>query len=171
MAVPLCGQTAKSTYVVPDGLVRGGAFIDCFLPVPLRGPLRSDVWGADNVIPRDVDNGIEEAVYSYWGGNIVAGDDGRNHLFVCRWPEGSKKSEERQGHSLWWSSTVVHAVSDDPLGPYRVLEETRPGHNPYERQPQFQECGHSVDSAEPVADRQLAIDHAGHQRNPAADPR
>jgi hypothetical protein len=61
MAAPLCGQTAESTYVVPDGLVRGGAFIDCFLPVPLRGPLRSDVWGADNVIPRDVDNGIEEA--------------------------------------------------------------------------------------------------------------
>lgn len=123
------GVSGETTYQVPDGLVRGGAFIDRFLPVPLRGKLRTKVWGAENVIPRDVNNGIEDADYSYWGGNIVVGDDGKNHLFVCRWPENNKKGKA-EGHHTWWSSTVVHAVSDDPLGPYRVVDVVGKGHNP-----------------------------------------
>lgn len=125
------GKTVESTYQVPEGLVRGGAFIDRFLPVPLQGELRSDVWGGDNVVPRDVNNGIEDAAYSYWGGNIVVGDDGKNHLFVCRWPENNVKGGgKKSGHHTWWSSVVVHAVSDSPLGPYKVVEEIGPGHNP-----------------------------------------
>ena len=64
---PLQGQSGVSTYHVPQGLVRGAAFIDRFLPVPLQGELRSDVWGAEQVIPRDVNNGIEDDEYSYWG--------------------------------------------------------------------------------------------------------
>lgn len=44
--------------------------------MPMEGTeLRSDVWGADSVRPRLVDNGIEYGVWSYWGGNIVRGDD------------------------------------------------------------------------------------------------
>tara|TARA_R110002167_G_scaffold143016_3_gene332191 strand:+ start:178 stop:633 length:456 start_codon:yes stop_codon:yes gene_type:complete len=119
------GQSGETTYQVPEGLVRGGAFIDRFLPVPVRNKLVSNVWGAKNVIPRNVDNGIEDAEYSYWGGNIIAGDDGENHLFVCRWRE-----DEPKGHHIWWKSTVVHAVSNDPVGPYRVVEEIGRGHNP-----------------------------------------
>ncbi|VGO20386.1 glycoside hydrolase family protein [Pontiella sulfatireligans] len=125
----LYGKTVESTYKVPEGLVHGGAFIDRFLPVPMVGKLRTDAWGADNVIPRDVGNGIEDAEYSYWGGNIVKGDDGKEHLFVCRWREDNKKGK-RSGHHTWWSSIVVHAVSDFPLGPYKVVEEIGPGHNP-----------------------------------------
>jgi len=129
LAVSSFGQIAESQYEAPEGLVRGGAFIDRFLPVPLVGELQSDVWGGENVVPRDVKNGIEDEEYSYWGGNIIVGDDGKNHLFVCRWPEGNKIGD-KSGHHTWWSSVVVHAVSDDPLGPYTVVGTVGNGHNP-----------------------------------------
>jgi len=129
MVTPVYGQIAESQYEVPQGLVQGGAFIDLFQPVPLVGKLRSDVWGDDNVIPRDVLNGIEDDEYSYWGGNIVIGEDGKNHMFVCRWPENHVRGD-KSGHFTWWDSTVVHAVSENPLGPYTVVEEIGKGHNP-----------------------------------------
>ena len=121
----LYGKSGKSEYKVPEGLVFGGAFIDRFLPVPIYEDLETDVWGADNVIPRDAHNGIEDAEYSYWGGNIIQGDDGKEHLFVCLWPESHPK-----GHSIWWNSTVVHAVSDRPTGPFKVVDIVGKGHNP-----------------------------------------
>ncbi|PAY16812.1 hypothetical protein CKO51_24560 [Rhodopirellula sp. SM50] len=125
----LYGQTGESSYKVPDGLIHGGAFIDRFLPVPVIDGLESDVWGADSVIPRDADNGIEDAEFSHWGGKIITGEDGKEHLFVCRWPENERRGK-REGHRLWSSSSVVHAVSDHPLGPYKVIEEIGKGHNP-----------------------------------------
>ena len=33
--------------------------------------LSSDTWGAPGVIPRYIDNGIEDRETSYWGGNIL----------------------------------------------------------------------------------------------------
>ncbi len=124
------GLSVKSQYTPPEGLVEGGSFMDLIEPLPAGGDFRSDVWGDDSVIPRDVDNGIEDGEYSYWGGNIIKGDDGKFHMFVCRWPESIYKSEEKQGHVLWWSSSVVHAVSDNPIGPFKVLKEIGRGHNP-----------------------------------------
>ncbi len=50
-------------------LVSGGRFMDRFLPMPVQGSLTSDTWGAENVKPRYVDNGIEDNEWSYWGGN------------------------------------------------------------------------------------------------------
>ncbi|MDZ8120003.1 glycoside hydrolase family protein [Pontiella agarivorans] len=124
-----------SDYVPPKGLVHGGSFIDRFLPVPVSGPLRSDVWGATNVVPRDVNNGLEDAEYSYWGGNIILGEDGKHHLFVCRWPENNIKGKV-SGHNTWWAAEVVHAISDGPLGPYKVIDVIGPGVTPeiYRRQ-------------------------------------
>ncbi len=109
-----------------DNLVIGGAFIDRFEAIPTIGELTSEVWGCDAVLPRYVDNGIEEVAWSYWGGNIVADEDGLFHLFVCRWPE-----DNEQGHKMWPQSEVVHAVSTNRLGPYKVKgEPIGPGHNP-----------------------------------------
>jgi len=108
-----------------DKLVYGGRFMDRFLPMPVQGQLTSDVWGADNVIPRYPDNGLEDSTWSYWGGNAVLGDDGKYHLFVCRWREDSNK-----GHAEWPNSIVVHAVSENPLGPYQVKDTLGRGHNP-----------------------------------------
>lgn len=108
-----------------NGLVLGGRFMDRFLPMPAQGQLTSDTWGADNVKPRYIDNGIEDNEWSYWGGNALRGDDGRYHLYICRWREDSEG-----GHREWPRSIVVHAVSEKPTGPYRVKDTVGPGHNP-----------------------------------------
>ncbi len=106
-------------------LALGGRFMDRLEPMPLLGKRTADTWGVDKVKPRDVLNGIEEAEWSYWGGNIVQDEDGVYHLFVCRWPEGHPK-----GHMAWLESEVVRATSKNRLGPYKVAEVLGPGHNP-----------------------------------------
>ncbi|HUU20679.1 MAG TPA: glycoside hydrolase family protein [Sedimentisphaerales bacterium] len=106
-------------------LVYGGRFMDRFLAMPVQGELTSETWGADNVKPRYIDNGIEDNEWSYWGGNAVLGTDGKYHLYVCRWREDS-----RRGHAEWRNSIVVHAVADISTGPYKVKDTIGPGHNP-----------------------------------------
>lgn len=105
-------------------LVYGARFIDRFLPMP-DGKLSSDTWGAKNVLPRYIDNGIEDSIRSYWGGNIMVGEDGKYHLFVCGWPENSPR-----GHATWPNSTVYHAVSENSIGPFVVHDTVGRGHNP-----------------------------------------
>jgi len=117
-------QHGPSTYVVPEGMVKGGQYIDRFLPMKPNAPLRSDVWGVDAVKPRDTANGVEDAKYSYWCTSVVKGPDGKYHNFVVRWPESSPK-----GHYEWPNSDVVHAVGDSPTGPYKVVQEIGKGHN------------------------------------------
>lgn len=107
-----------------DNLVPGVRFIDRFLPMP-ASTLSSDTWGATGVIPRYVDNGIEDRKRSYWGGNILTGEDGLYHLFVCGWPEDAP-----EGHFMWPRSTVYHAVCNNSIGPYLVKDTIGPGHNP-----------------------------------------
>lgn len=107
-----------------DALAVGARFMDRFLPMP-EGKLSRDVWGGENVLPRYVDNGIEDSVLSYWGGNILKGDDQLFHLFVCGWPERSSK-----GHFEWPNSTVYHATCDNLIGPFVVKDTIGPGHNP-----------------------------------------
>ena len=112
----------------PDGwenLVFGGRFMDRFLPMPNLSGMTTKTWGADVVIPRDINNGIEEDEWSYWGGNTRLGPDGKYHLFVCRWAENSPR-----GHMEWGNSDVVHAVSDNSFGPFKVVQEIGKGHNP-----------------------------------------
>ena len=106
-------------------LVDGGRFMDRFLPMPELGGMTSDTWGAAAVLPRDINNGIEDGEWSYWGGNIRLLDDGKYHLFVCRWREDAPK-----GHMEWPKSEVVHAVSDNSFGPFRVTQVVGKGHNP-----------------------------------------
>lgn len=105
-------------------LVEGARFMDRFLPMP-AGKLSSDVWGAKNVIPRYIDNGIEDDVRSYWGGNIIKDNAGQYHLYVCGWPENSPK-----GHMFWPNSTVYHAVCNNSIGPFIIKDTIGPGHNP-----------------------------------------
>ncbi len=93
--------------------VHGASFSDLILPMPIHKQLRSDLWGADGVVPRDPDNGIEHPDWSYWGGRPVKDKDDKYHMLVVRWPEGGPK-----GHYEWTRSTTVHSVSDRPTGPY-----------------------------------------------------
>lgn len=105
-------------------LVEGGRFADRFEAMP-EGQLSDKHWGCAEVQPRYVDNGIERDDISFWGGNILRGEDGRYHLFVCGWKENSPR-----GHMFWSKSTVMHTVADRPTGPYRVVSTIGKGHNP-----------------------------------------
>jgi len=108
-----------------EDLVFGGRFMDRFLPMPVHGPLTDATWGAAGVVPRYIENGLEDNEWSYWGGNARLGEDGQYHLFVCRWREDAEK-----GHMAWPQSEVVHAVAEQSFGPYEVLKTIGPGHNP-----------------------------------------
>lgn len=108
-----------------SNLVFGGRFMDRFLPMPNMHALTRNTWGADNVLPRYTDNGIENRKWSFWGGNIKLGEDGKYHLYVCGWPESSPK-----GHNEWPNSTVFNAVSDNSFGPFVVKDTIGKGHNP-----------------------------------------
>jgi len=105
-------------------LVKGGKFMDRFLAMP-EGTLSAETWGADNVRPRYIDNGIEDMETSYWGGNIIQTPDGKYHMFVCGWPENSPR-----GHMTWGQSIVYHAISDNLSGPFKVQDTIGKGHNP-----------------------------------------
>ncbi len=127
--VPVCPTQAQHRDVKrPDewkNLVLGARFMDRIAPMPYIGKPVDDIWGNPEVRPRDILNGIEDPAWSYWGGNILLGPDGLYHQFVCRWAEDSPK-----GHMQWRDSEVVHAVSENRMGPFKVVEVIGPGHNP-----------------------------------------
>ena len=112
-------------------MVKGASFADLILPMPINGELTSNTWGAEGVVPRDVENGIEDPEWSYWGGRPVADKDGKYHMNVTRWPANSTK-----GHWEWPRSTVAYTVADQPTGPYKVVRDVvynfadGLGHNP-----------------------------------------
>lgn len=108
-----------------SNLVFGGRFMDRFLPMPNIGELTRDTWGAENVLPRYVGNGIENRKWSFWGGNIKLGEDGKYHFYVCGWLESSPK-----GHNEWPNSIVFHATCDNSFGPFVVKDTIGKGHNP-----------------------------------------
>jgi hypothetical protein len=93
------------------------SLIDYFLPIPVRGELSKDAWGAATVGPRDQKNGLEDPTmqkWNYWDGQIIKGGDGKWHMFASRW-------DQAKGHKGWGSSCAVHAVSDDVIGPYQDM--------------------------------------------------
>jgi hypothetical protein len=114
----------RSRPVEWNDLVYGARFLDRFLPMP-QGKLSNSTWGAKGTVPRYIDNGIENGIYSYWGGNILRSEDNKYHLFVCGWLESSSK-----GHGEWPNSIVFHTVGDNPAGPFKVKSSIGKGHNP-----------------------------------------
>jgi hypothetical protein len=90
--------------------------IDYFqpMPIPAKGELSKTAWGTATVGPRDQGNGLEDRTmtkWCYWDGQIIKGTDGKWHMFSSRW-------DQAKGHRGWPTSSAVHAVSDDVLGPY-----------------------------------------------------
>ena len=56
---------------------------------------------------------LRDPHYNVWCGSPIRGDDGRYHLYYSRWPRASM-------HAGWLThSEIAHAVSEQPLGPYR----------------------------------------------------
>ena len=107
-----------------DNLITGARFMDRFLPMQGEN-LTSETWGADYTVPRFIDNGIEDRVWSYWGGNIIQDSDSLYHLLVCGWLEMSPK-----GHMEWPQSYVFNTVSENLNGPYTLRNVIGKGHNP-----------------------------------------
>ncbi|KQM68848.1 hypothetical protein ASE74_23875 [Pedobacter sp. Leaf216] len=104
-------------------LVKGGAFKDRFLPMP-DGKLSSDTWGDKNVVPRYVDNGIEDRKRSYWCGDIIKVQDNLYHLYVNGWKESAPK-----GHFEWPKSIIYHATCKNSFGPFVIKDTIGYGHN------------------------------------------
>lgn len=130
MAAGLCFTAASAQITERERpvewqqLVKGARFMDRFLPMP-DGTQAKGIWGADSVLNRYVDNGIELPETSFWGGNMLQTADGKYHLYVCGWPESSPK-----GHMFWSNSTVYHTVCDNPIGPFKIQNSVGKGHNP-----------------------------------------
>ena len=122
--VPFSQVTERERPKEWDQLVNGARFMDRFLPMK-GNKLSSDTWGTAGVRPRYVDNGIEDRIWSYWGGNIRKGEDGKYHLMVCGWLEASPK-----GHMEWGNSWVFNTVSDNLTGPFKPVNIIGKGHNP-----------------------------------------
>ena len=120
--VGLMGVTCLMTVrnALADGPVQspavGKTLIDYFQPMPIRGMLSKDAWGAPGVLPRDEKNGLEDTTiqkWCYWDGQIVQAPDGKFHMFASRW-------DHAMGHKKGWPHSVaVHAISDDVIGPYQ----------------------------------------------------
>lgn len=118
-------------------LVQGGQFMDLLLPMEGSVPASSSDWGTtpgentqysgswDGTLGRWKDNGIEDNVRSYWGGNIIQDENGKYHIYVAGWPSATC------GHMNWSSkSRVYHVVSDNVWGPYTFVSDLGTGHNP-----------------------------------------
>lgn len=119
-----------------DSLVYGGRFLDRYLPMPDLGGVTGNIWGGKNVLPREINNGIEDPVYDYWGGNTRLAEDGKYHLFVARWPQSTRRVNKTGGrfihnrrHLPFGFSNTVHGVSENAFGPYKVVDDLGYGHN------------------------------------------
>jgi hypothetical protein len=92
--------------------------VDFFLPIKPQSALVSDgIWGAPNVLPRDINNGLEDATLTkgaYWDGKIIKDDTGKYHMYASRW-------NHTFSHSKGWrfGSKAIHSVSNNILGPYK----------------------------------------------------
>jgi hypothetical protein len=116
--------TNRARPVEWNNLIYGGRFMDRFLPMTNNGkPARSDTWGADNVLPRYVENGIENPKWSMWCASIKY-DGGQYHMFTVGWPENSPR-----GHATWPNSTLFHATSANMNGPFVIKDTIGKGHN------------------------------------------
>ena len=119
-------------------LTTGGQFMDLLMPMEGSVAATESDWGTtagentdpkyagtwEGTLGRWKDNGIEDATRSYWGGNIIKGDDGKYHIYVSGW------SSVDYGHMAWSSaSRVYHVKSNNVWGPYEYVSDIGPGHN------------------------------------------
>jgi len=114
LTLPALAQVPDAAASAQADATNPKTFIDYFLPTPVLGKLTRDAWGADNVLPRDINNGLEDTTmkqYCYWDGQIIKAPDGKYHMFASRW-------DQSRGHNGWFGSVAVHAVSDSLIGPY-----------------------------------------------------
>lgn len=71
---------------------------------------------SDKIQPVTEENIFRDVDYFNWCSSIIKGNDGMYHLFYSRW------KRDRTFNAWLTHSTVAHAVSDKPEGPYRYVE-------------------------------------------------
>ena len=81
-----------------QNLITGGQFMDLLLPMEGSVAATGSDWGVTagentqyagtwtGTLGRWKDNGIEDTERSYWGGNIIQGEDGKYHMYIAGWP-------------------------------------------------------------------------------------
>ena len=79
------------------------------------------------MLPVPMDSGFKMDGYWVWCASVIKGEDSKYHMFASRW---EKTLPMHPGWLL--KSEVVHAVSDNVLGPYRFSDVALP-----ERGPEF----------------------------------
>lgn len=73
----------------------------------------SEISISDKVQKITEDNIFCDTLYHNWCNSIIKGEDGKYHLVYSRWPRSI-------AHNAWLThSTVEHAISDNPEGPYK----------------------------------------------------
>lgn len=129
----------SATAIATVSAVPGASFSDLILPLPITETFVSDgIWGEPYTKPRDINNGIEDNEFSYWGGRIVE-EDGKYHINIVRWPENTRK-----GHWDWPKSTVAYAVSDSATGPFKIVRSEAYTYTTAEGVDNFNSSGHNA---------------------------
>ena len=79
-------------------------------------------------LPTPTNAGFRMDGYYVWCGSLIKAD-GKFHLFASRWPEGTGKGGAGKGSAgvgmldgYRQYSEIVHAVADNPVGPYTFKE-------------------------------------------------
>lgn len=93
-------------------------FITIFVILVFGSPLHADnqIILSDKIQPLEAENVFHDEEYFNWCSSIIKGDDGKYHMFYSRW-------EKSKSFRAWLThSTIAHAVSDKPYGPYKYVE-------------------------------------------------
>lgn len=78
-------------------------------------PPKGQVVLSDKIQPLAEENIFRDTDYFNWCNSIIKGKDGKYHLFYARW------NREKSFDAWLTHSTVAHAVSDSPAGPYTYV--------------------------------------------------
>ena len=70
---------------------------------------------SDKIQPLAEDNIFRDNAYFNWCNSIIRGNDGKYHMFYARW------NREKSFDAWLTHSTVAHAISDSPTGPYTYV--------------------------------------------------
>jgi len=74
----------------------------------------------NRILPAPIHGGFQDPDYWVWGSSVIKGEDNKYHMFASRWPRTVPFGN--------WvtNSEVVHAISDNAVGPYKFYEVVLP---------------------------------------------
>jgi len=77
----------------------------------------------DRLLPIPNNSGFRQDGYFIWCGSIIRVGD-QYHLFASRWPEGTGDPDDLVGSLDGYRlhSEIVHAIADNPIGPYQFKD-------------------------------------------------